>query len=363
MPNYHSYYNDTPTYSYLTGNNPSGVPRLGSKVVFLNGHANSSVINFSYTNSSGVDVNYGINIYSNNPTNNRIGLQSFSLYGCELMMFVGCSTGSGSSSLADVAVNRGVLSSIGFTNSIISRFGEGPLWLTALENRLAAGVYLDVALQDVVSLYPTCTLSTYLKVCGLGTNRLTPPVSKSDAPVNSYDTLQHYDSENFDNQLESSMAKGTLSDFAIRKIVEIYPDFDISKYEVTYNTLSDNNDNKKVLATVVYKLDDNTITNAALMMNYDNNSLVSISKNCYFDQISDVNENTVKRAVAKYMDSRVYSNYIGTVHQGLNPTHRFVYNYGTQKLAFEAYNFKELPDGTFGDNFYICDSISYLDLK
>ena len=114
-----SYYNNMPTVSYMKGNNPAGARKIGSRIVFLNSHANNEEMVFNYQQLVG---SYYTGVYYGYDTTNDVGLLSTNMSGVDLISFVGCSTGAGTTNLPSRAVSHGATTAVGFTNSCRSRF-------------------------------------------------------------------------------------------------------------------------------------------------------------------------------------------------------------------------------------------------
>ncbi len=95
MLGYRSYYNYDPTYAYLRGQNPAGGDRLGSSIVYIDGHANYDNIICGDTVD---DSEYKCGIYyltdftSTSSGYTYAGLQDRDLSGVKLFTFVGCNT-------------------------------------------------------------------------------------------------------------------------------------------------------------------------------------------------------------------------------------------------------------------------------
>lgn len=171
MSNFRGYYQTTPSVSYLRSEtNPNGVRKLASDVVFLNGHANPELMAFGENLGSG--VYYGYDAYSS--SYEYAALKSISTMDTvDLISFVGCSTAGGSENLASVAYAKGATTSVGFTDSITSRFGNGPRWLERYNDHLANGYSVKSAVNYASACYPDCDLSTYVKIYGSTSNTIT----------------------------------------------------------------------------------------------------------------------------------------------------------------------------------------------
>lgn len=110
-----SYVNTAPSVTYLKGKNPSGIPRLGSSIVFLNGHAN-------YDNMAFDDFDTGVYYrkhYTSSSTGiNYAGIESTNMENVDLIHFAGCSTAEGRENLAVNAYYAGADTSIGLQTAL-----------------------------------------------------------------------------------------------------------------------------------------------------------------------------------------------------------------------------------------------------
>jgi hypothetical protein len=179
MIGYSSQYSYNSTHAYLKGKNPAGQDRLGSPVVFLNGHA-------SYYNlllGDAVDpperrcgVCYGTDFTSGDTGYTYAGLQSRNLSNVKLISFVGCETASTSDNLCTRAVAGGnkADAALGFIDNIHSRSPEGQLWLQKYNDALAFGYTVDDAVEYAKALVSGSDLSTYADVIGKGWIVITP---------------------------------------------------------------------------------------------------------------------------------------------------------------------------------------------
>jgi len=174
---YFSYYSYSPTHAYLEGTGPSGTDRLGSTVVFLNGHANYNCL---LCGDNGDPPEYRCGVYygadMTSPTTGYIyaGLASRDLSGVRLISFVGCYTASTYESLCTNAVAGGADAALGFTDEITSTSAEGRLWLRKLNDALAFGYTVDVAVVYADGCAPTSDLAAYRHIEGDGTVTIAP---------------------------------------------------------------------------------------------------------------------------------------------------------------------------------------------
>lgn len=121
LAGYTSYYNIKPTYTYLTGDSPAGKPRMESRILFFAGHANNELMVWNYHNKNGdykCGVYYEDGFISEDTNYKYVGLNDYDLIPTRLVVFAGCSTGSGSSNLLRQAVKRGATAAVGFKEKV-----------------------------------------------------------------------------------------------------------------------------------------------------------------------------------------------------------------------------------------------------
>jgi hypothetical protein len=165
---YQSYYNLKPTVGYLRGQNPAGADRLGSEVVYLNGHASYDNLlcgDYEYASlfgnvPTGSDYMCGVWCYSDGQSStslyNYAGLSGRDLSGTKLISFVGCNTagfleGDGAGdhhfddNLCEVALDCGAQAAMGFTGTIDGLTPAGLYWKQKYNDALAFGYTVDNA--------------------------------------------------------------------------------------------------------------------------------------------------------------------------------------------------------------------------
>lgn len=323
---FRSYYENTPTYDYLTGNNANGVPRLASEIVFLNGHANSSAIGLNYSGGSfDVTINY------NSASTNKIGLRSFDMSSCKLISFVGCSTAAGTTNLPSVAVAQGAKSAIGFTDSIYSRFYNGPDWLRVFNNRIAAGYTVDEAIASACRAYPNDSLTQYVKRYGNGS--VVPAASNlSTASLRNEDYALYHERVVSKNTytVNDADTKTALVSIGVN-------DFDVSNYRITYNNFAEDDSNKKTMAVAIYMISDEIETNAAYFLNYENDNLVTIGWNDYVENIEEIDTNAICNAVETFKATNTYKNMGTTSFDGKAYEDTFYYDISSGNLVYRAW--------------------------
>ena len=328
---FRSYYQTTPTYDYLTGNNANGVPRLASEIVFLNGHANSSAIGLKYSGGSfDVTTNY------NSASTNKIGLRSFDMSTCKLISFVGCSTAAGTTNLPSVAVSQGAKSAIGFTDSIYSRFYNGPDWLQVFNNRIASGYTVDEAIASACRAYPNDSLTQYVKRYGDGS--VIPAASNlSTASLRNEDNALYHERFVSKNTytVNNTDAKAALCSIGVN-------DFDVSNYRITYNNFAEDNSAKKTMAVAIYMISDEIETNAAYFLNYENDNLVTIGWNDYVENIEAIDTSAICNAVNSFKETNTYKNIGTTSFDGKAYEDTFYYNVSNGSLVYRAWSSKNV---------------------
>lgn len=169
MIGYSSYYNYNPTCTYLRGSNPGGSDRLGSSIVFLNGHASNADLLCGDTTDEGdyrCGVHRDIDIVSTSTGYRYAGLGSRNMFGVKLISFVGCNTASTNDNLCSKAISKGATCAMGFINNINSRTADGQNWLIYYHNALYNGSsILEAAVAATVAV-PNSDLGSYVSLKG-----------------------------------------------------------------------------------------------------------------------------------------------------------------------------------------------------
>ncbi len=132
-------YNTVPVKSALNGSYASGRKYLTSGIVFLDGHASSSVIQFNYHHSYG-DYACGVAKGTSNYSSGSFyywGLGNYALSDVALYVFAGCNTSAGSDNITSYAVSQGAKAAIGWYTSV----GTTSLsqWLNRFNDKLSQG--------------------------------------------------------------------------------------------------------------------------------------------------------------------------------------------------------------------------------
>lgn len=251
-----SYYSTNPTYSYLNGTKLGG-----SRVFFINGHANSSSILTASKDST--EYRTGLSISSTNPNyvttsfNNKefklVGFGNRSFAATNIISFVGCSADSGNVTLTKKAVSNGAKVAVGFKNSIASRFEDGPDWLKKYNYSLGAGNSVDTAIEQASTTYTNTNLVTYLSVVGDGnttigtTNNYSLALSLEKVDESYNETklinpnidIEMYNEVRIDiNELYQSVSNNKINTIDVKSLNDIELD-DLSNYKTIFKPIID----------------------------------------------------------------------------------------------------------------------------
>lgn len=365
-----SYYNDTPTYAYFTGNNPGGTPRIASRLVFLNGHANSDYIFFSYNDSSGVTQECAVRKSTNgtfimgSSTYYAAGLSSVDMSTCYLISFVGCGTAAGTSNLKTKAIDRGAQYSLGFTTDITSRFGNGPAWLNAFNNKIADGYDPYNALYYAVSLYPSCDLSLYGDVDMKpipGTVSIEPEITIQDVSDTGSASTDSISVDSMKGFKEKVSLKDHQKEFSgmIQKVKNKNSSFDPSSYKAYVNSANENENSG--VAVFYYCIGGVVETNNAYTMEFKNGKGKTVNESKY-DKVNQNTENRILNAVNLFKSSEKYASMQVEKTDTVNVRDRFFFDNETNELKYEVFTFTktEKAPGVFvTDEGYSSYVISY----
>ena len=272
----HSYYNCSPTISYMKGNNPAGFRRIASRIVFLNGHANPTTIVFNYHNLYGV---FNTGVTTGSDTIKYAGLSSTNMSGVELISFVGCSTGEGIDNLPSKAVSKGATTAVGFVDAISSRTEAGQEWCKKYNDALAMNYSVAEAISYATVCSPYSNLGAYVTVYGDSTNRLIDnTVSTLSNNSNTFDSIRvnipFIELHNFEKAAYSK-CKTNLS-----SIVEVIKRFDGSfnakEYNVYGNCFSEQG--KTGMIVFNYVINGRIETNFAYVISVNHGVITKIDK-------------------------------------------------------------------------------------
>lgn len=350
MSNFSGYYQTTPSASYLRSEtNPNGVRKLASDVVFLNGHANPKLMIFGESLGSGVYYGYD----ASNSSYQFAGLKSISTMSTvDLISLIGCSTAGDSENLASVAYAQGATTSVGFTNSITSRFGNGPKWLERYNDYLANGYSVQSAVNYASACYPDCDLSTYVKIYGSTSNTIT----NTDALSLNVE-MEVLDSEDINvsvsdmhncNNSSPNMCDFDGFDMLVSQLENLYDNFDINDYKVTVNMYSDNQLDGMIMLT--YYIGENIATNKAYVISVENGVATEVIPSgvinpatpvFFINEITD--EGKLIAAVERFKQSKAAKGISMTKNLGadmsedaelIETREKYFYDYTTNELSY-----------------------------
>lgn len=366
-----SYKNYNPTIDYMRGNSANGSRRIASKIVFLNGHGNNSLIAFSQ-NSKGDDyktgVHYDEDFTSSSTGIGYVGINSTDMSGVDLISFVGCSTAEGRDNLASRAVDQGATTAVGFTESIHSRNSSGPDWLRKYNDCLANGHSVRKAINYATSLYPSSDLGDYAIIYGSEYNSVRSTSSKEleeNVPMQelvSYDMDITMNSQNTDIMRSLSNSEIAVPQKLIQKIIEIDKNFNANNYKVSVNIYNDNNDG---LMKLTYYIDGKIKTNKVYIAIIENGVITGINDtikshnlvNPYRNDNDLMSEQEIIEKVNRFNEQEYLSNKSiqNTERMSLDKikeeSGEFVYDYNTNELKYIHSKFviSEKLDGAIVD--------------
>ena len=347
----HAYKNTTPTYSYLSGNNPGNYKRLGSKIVLLTGHANGSLIELD-NGSTKVGVHTG-DSYTANSGRKYVGLNSISMSNTDLIMFFGCSTATGDANLCSKSVSRGAKSAVGTTQSVVSRSGEGATWVQRFidglyngKNIIQAGAYANNFVSS------TCSMRTGWTYKGSGYTVVNPKSRERMSEVQDIDERFALDASIVDEDVQIQF--GIFNDNVIAEnalnfeegLVEVVSylrgiddSFDLSNYKTSMRSFSDN----EGIITLDYYIGSNISTTKGFTFIYCDGMLTSLTYNSQLCSNSrsayqTVDEDKLIALVNSYETDRL--NMMNTLEDE-NAISYYTYDYKTNELKYvsEVYTF------------------------
>lgn len=348
-----SYYHTAPTVSYMQGNNPAGVRRIGSRVVWLNGHANNTTIVFNYNNNGG---SYDTGVYYGSDTSKYAGIQSTNMSGVDLISFVGCETAANTTNLASRAKDKGATTAVGFTGKIVSRSTDGQGWCRKYNDALALGHTISSAISYATSFYPNSNLPDYVKVYGSTTNRIASS-GGSVASVTSEDFASGTQIINVDmmyndvGNIQNGKLKNYATDFTdiFNSIREYDSNFDVNDYEVSVNMYSE--DGNSGIATFTYKIGD-IRTNKAYVATIEDGIITDIicngvaveSRTASIEDSQNVNslEESLLKLVEEHKKSQ-YSTMSVVDDNIVGEEEQYIYDYNTNTLIYQKCTYTVVP--------------------
>ena len=349
----HAYKNTTPTYSYLSGNNPGNYKRLGSKIVLLTGHANGSLIELD-NGSTKVGVHTG-DSYTANSGGKYVGLNSISMSNTDLIMFFGCSTATGDTNLCTESVSRGAKSAVGTTQSVVSRSGEGATWVQRFidglyngKNIIQAGAYANNFVSS------TCSMRTGWTYKGSGYTVVNPKANARMSEVQDIDARFALDASIVDEDVQiqygifnDNVIAANALDFeeGLEEVVSylrgIDDSFDLSNYKISMRSFNDN----EGIVTLDYYIGDNISTTKGFTFIYCDGMLVSLTYNSQLysngrSTYQTVDEDNMIALVNSYEADRS-STMNTSIVEDENTISYYTYDYKTGELKYvsEVYTF------------------------
>ena len=347
-----SYFNDKPTVSYMKGNNPAGVRRIASRVVWLNGHANHTTILFNHNNNGG---SYDTGVYYGSDTSKYVGIQSTNMSGVDLISFVGCETAKEKTNLASYAYAKGATTAVGFTGKIVSRSTDGQGWCRKFNDALALGHTVSSAITYATSFYPNANLPNYIKVYGSTNNRIA-----SSGNVASITALNYIAGtkvinvnatyKNIGNIHNESLKSYAANFSSILNNIRTYDsNFDINDYKVSANMYSDDGNSGIVIFT--YKIGD-ILTNKAYVATIENGVVTDVICNNVVVKSNSANlsrnkstaslENSLLKLVADH--KRQQSTAMATSNENIIAEEaNYIYNYNEETLIYQRCVYTVVP--------------------
>ncbi|MCT4688524.1 hypothetical protein [Vallitalea sp.] len=357
MMGYTSYKSYNPTYTYVRGDNPAGDDRLGSAIVFINGHACYNRIILGDTvddeeHKCGVHKDKDYKSSSSGYT--YAGLDGRDLRKTKLISFVGCKTATKSDNLCTAAKAAGATTVIGFNGYIHSRNTGGPYWLRCFHNALYNGSSIKEAANLASIASPESDLGTNIVIIGdenLILHATTSKKSSGNIMMKLQDTIMNSkttDSKiNYDvNNLKSIDGKiniNTRNNFQLDKkyilntIGKVTVDSDLGKYKLICNEYQEGQGNG--LIKITYYIDDIKTSDRTIVI-VDGNKLQYSSNKLGFEYKKAVNENDIiirRNKFLENVDVIDLSNKMNELYVGakvLEEINEFYYDYSTNKLYY-----------------------------
>lgn len=352
-----SYKNYSPSITYMRENGPEGVRRIGSRVVFLNGHANNKNILFPSTDKG---YGYYTGVYYGNDFNSSstgfayVGIadSKTDMSGVDLISIVGCSTAVSSQNLTKAAHDAGAATAVGFLASINSRNSYGPEWLEKYNDSLSNGNSVADAINYATTLYPSSNLGDYVILYGSGGNTVrTSALSLSASEFEkSSANIQLQNITNKDNCVDAPIKtnKAEIEEL-INEIKSLDDTFNSTEYKMTINMYHPEQGNGIIKLT--HFIDEEIKTNKVYLAIVENNRIVKINQslvdmNTEASKKVASSEDDITKKVKKYKEK----NNKKTFNQKLdNKTIKseFHYDYKKNELTYEVktYEVKEELEG------------------
>ena len=346
ISNITSYKNHTPDVDYMRGNNPSGVRRIGSDIVFLNGHANYTNLIFNHSNDGGnykTGVYYGEDYDSSSTGYKYVGIQSTDMSGVDLISFVGCKTGANNgTNLGSRACDAGATTAVAFTEEINSRNTKGPEWLQKYHDALGSGDTVEEAINYATTLYPQSTLGDSVVIYGDSDNTIV--FGRSTQVSMELPTITTIPFEmsiaEMDNMKDVSLEEANINIKDLtEKIKKIDSTFNELDYKITVNNYTDNSG----IIILSYFINNEIETNKAYTIPFDNGVTKSIN---YVNRISQYSyseeqstENTLVERVNDFKTVQVSRLSIDN-----ETIERYYYDYDSGELTYVYSKYTEEPE-------------------
>ncbi|GKX29606.1 hypothetical protein SH1V18_20860 [Vallitalea longa] len=359
----HKSYN--PTYTYISGDNPTGDNRLGSSIIFINGHASYDRIILGDTID---DDKYKCGIYkgkdfkSSSSEYTFAGLEERDLSKTKLISFVGCKTATTSDNLCTAAIEAGATTAIGFTGAIHSRNMGGPNWLQSFHDALYNGSTVKEAVNLASIASPESDLGTDIVIYGDENLilKITPEKLNEDGINELDDTIIeskktqfntiNYDTSNFKSRkgkFNLNQENVQLNKKNILNTLGIIADSDIEKYKLICNEYQNGTGNG--LIKITYYIDDiKTSDQTALIVNnnilqYSSNTLESQHKvKINEEDIIAKRDQFLKKVDVIDLSNKINEQYVDA--KVIEETNEFYYDYSDNKLYYVIDKVFSYPD-------------------
>lgn len=279
-----SYKNYTPTVTYMQGNNPDGIRRIASDIVFLNGHGNYDNMAFNHDNNGGVYAT-GVYIGSDGAPSSSgytyVGLNSTDMSTCDHISFVGCKTAAnGDTNLTNKAVSKGATSALGFTDSIHVQNTDGRGWLDKYNDALANNYTISRSIAYASEFYPNADPGDLAKIYGDSSNTVASSTrSISNEIITNNSNLLSIPASivvpALDNTVDAEIPDNPFFSEIITKIMKIDSTFTASDYKITVNMFAPQDGNGMI--KFKYYIDGDISTNKAYIAYIENNEIIDIT--------------------------------------------------------------------------------------
>ena len=283
ISNVSSYKNYTPDVSYMKGNNPNGIRRIASDIVFLNGHGNYDNVCFNSGNQGG---DYATGVYMGNDFDSStgysyVGIDSTDMSTCDHISFVACCTAKNTNNITRKAYTKGAKSSLGFTDEITSRSNDGSGWICKFNDALANGYSISRCVTYATEFYPDSDLASYAKIYGSSSNTVTSSSASyaSSNILNEVNALKSVSTSIDVPEIENVVNADIPNNDFINKIVDgilgIDSTFDSSDYKMTINMFAPQDGTGMI--KFQYFVNDEISTNKAYIAYIENNKVVDVT--------------------------------------------------------------------------------------